>query len=105
VIAPVEKELRRHDAPAEREAGPGWPRRSHEVAFSLLVGLAAHGSPVGRLSEAERQELRVGEGGCSTGRLLAVGRGARVDLVGSWVQDRSGSYHLRSAALCVRRGG
>src|SRR5262245_35480587 len=59
VVAVVENELTRLSNQADKEAGPNHPRPSSEVAFMLLTGLAAQGSPVRQPTAEDLRQLGV----------------------------------------------
>lgn len=105
VVAALETEIARLESAAMSEPPGDYPRPASELALRILEGLTAHGSPVEKLSEAERHvfgmELR---GGTKTS-LLSIAPDARVVMEQRWVQDKSGSYSLTIATLFVRRDG
>ncbi len=105
LVAQVEQELARLKAQAEKEPGPDWPRPSTRVAYLLLAGLAADGSPLSSLTEAEQLFFGVEKHGGGRGILLEVTPDVRVALVDRWIQDKSGTFLERGADLFVREGG
>ena len=103
VLAYVEKLLEQLRESDRKEPGPVVPRASEEAAYLLLAGLAAEGTEV-QLTEREKVMLTSWAG---RGKVRAVraGEDVRLILEETWIQDKSGSYRMRSAKLFRRHGG
>ncbi len=99
ILAAVEKELDRLSRQVKEEVGPDWPRPSSEVAFMLLAGLAAQGPPVKQFSAEDLRQLEITPTSKDTVQLFNVADGARITIVATWIQDKSGSYTRRVAVL------
>ena len=99
ILAAVEKELDRLSRQAKEEAGPDWPRPSSEVAFMLLAGLAAQGSPVKQFSADDLRQLGITSTSRDRVQLFTVADDARITIVATWIQDKSGSYTRKVALL------
>lgn len=105
VVATLEAEVTRLENGARDEPGPNSPRPLSELAFLFLEGLAAHGSPVEKLTEAEQRLFGVEPRGGTKASLVSIAPDARVANERTWKQDKSGSSALKTATLFVRREG
>ncbi|MEA3208425.1 MAG: hypothetical protein QOE70_1482 [Chthoniobacter sp.] len=105
VLAQLEKEVTRLDEQAESEPGPNFPRPSAQVAYHLLAGFAARGLVVNGLPEADAIFFQVDQRGGTTSRLLSIAPGARIAMISTWMQDKAGSYDLKTAILYLLRDG
>ena len=105
VVVLLETEIQRLESAAMSEPPGDYPRPSSELAFALLEGLTAHGSPVEKLTEAEQRVFGVERRGGTTASLVSIAPDARVALERRWMQDKSGSYTLKTAILFIRREG
>lgn len=105
VVALLEAEIKRLASAALSEPSGDYPRPSSELAFVLLEGLTTHGSPVEKLAEAEQRAFGVEPRGGTTASLVSIAPDARVALERKWMQDKSGSYTLKTATLFIRREG
>src|SRR5262249_31705403 len=91
-ISRVEQELARLNAEADKMTDPNYPRMAHQVAYLLLAGLAAQGSTVDNLSEAERLQFRIEKHAGQQGKLVEISPDVRIALADNWIQDKSGTY-------------
>jgi hypothetical protein len=105
ILAAVEKELDSLSRRAKDEAGPDWPRPSDEVAFMLLTGLAARGSQAKQTSAEDLRQLGMTTSNRDTVQLFTLADDARVTIVSTWMQDKSGSYARKVARLHRLQGG
>lgn len=105
VLARLETEVIRLENAALSEPPGDYPRPSSELAFRLLDGLAAHGSPVENSTEAEQLAFGVDPRGGVKASLVSIAPDTRIALVQTWRQDKSGSYTVKSATLFARREG
>jgi hypothetical protein len=104
VLAAVEEELARFQKQAEKEAGPAHPRPSSEAAFLLLTGLAAQGSQITQPAAAELRELGITPASKANVQVFAVAEDARIVISAVALQDRSGYWTSKRAALFRRLG-
>ncbi len=105
VVNLLEAEIIRLESAARTEPSGEYPRPSSELAYRLLDGLAAHGSPVENSTEAEQLLFSIEPRGGAKARLVSVAPDTRIALVETWKQDKSGSYTLKTATLFSRREG
>lgn len=104
VMDGVLKELERLKTEAAREPGPEMIRPSEVIAFHLLADLAANGAPVELTADEEKLFDMIRRGG-SERKVMELSPGARIAMTDDWIQDKSGSYLLRTATLFILRDG
>ncbi|MDA1051062.1 MAG: hypothetical protein O3C40_11375 [Planctomycetota bacterium] len=105
VLASLERELNRLEESAKSETRPMYPPPSTQIAYYLLAGLAERGVSLTGLSESEKRLFDVGRQGGRRNKLMSVFTDVRVALIDNWIQDKSGTYVLRTAVLYVFRKG
>lgn len=105
VVTLLEQEVKRLESAALSEPPGDYPRPSSELAFALLEGLTAHGSPVENLTEAKQRLFGLEPRGGTQASLISIAPDARVAMERTWQQDKSGSYSLKTATLFSRREG
>jgi hypothetical protein len=104
VLAAVEAELARLSTQARTEAGPVHPPRSSEIAFLLLRGLAAQGSPVNQSAPEYFRELGITPTNNQRLQLFTVADDAWVTISTVAIQDKSGYWTSKVATLYRRQG-
>jgi hypothetical protein len=99
------KEVQRLAAQAERESGSELIRPSQEILYHLLAGAATDGKAITRLNAEEERVFDLMKHGGAEKKLVEIAPEARVSLIDRWMQDKGGSYWLRSATLYAPRDG
>ncbi len=105
VVALLEAEVIRLEHAAKSDTSVDHPRPASELAFCLLDGLAAQGSPVENATETEQLAFGVDPRGGVKATLVSLAPDTRVAFVETWKQDKSGSYVIKTATLFARREG
>lgn len=103
VLAQIEQELARLEKQGEKEKGPVYPRPCEEVAYMLLVGLTSQGQLVKEPTPEEIQQF--GKNGIDKRvQIFSVAKDARVVIIFSAIQDRTGYWTSKTATLYRRQG-
>jgi hypothetical protein len=105
VLARVEEELGRLAKKAAKEAGSVQPPPSSEVAFLLLTGLAAQGTPVKQPPAEEFRRLGLAPSNRVKVQIFSVAANARIAITAEAIQDKSGYWTSKRATLYRRQGG
>jgi hypothetical protein len=104
VLSAVETELARLAKQAGTEAGPVHPPPSSEIAFLLLTGLAAQGSPVNQSAAEHFRELGITPSNKQRVQLFTVAADAWITISTTAIQDKSGYWTSKIAKLYRRQG-
>lgn len=105
VRAKIESELAQWEKAAKDKASADGLPPSRQTAYYLLSGLATQGCVMEGLSEPERRIFDVEQGGGVQAKLISVFADVRVALLDHEIQDKAGTYVLRTAVLYVQRDG